>query len=73
MDKKLEELADDENSYDDQDEESDQDLDSELGDTLDVNDMKYHPNLDREEKSSGDETPAASKANQNQNAQIISG
>ena len=72
MDRKLEELADDANSYDDQDEESDQDLDSELGDTLDVNDMKY-PNLDREEKSSGDETPAASKANQNQNAQIISG
>ena len=56
MDKKIEELEDDGNSYDDEDEESDQDLDSELGDTLDVNDMKY-PNIDKDKSS--DENQAA--------------
>ena len=38
-------------SYDEEDEESDQDLDSELGDTLDVNDMKY-PNAERDQSGS---------------------
>ena len=51
MDKKLEELAEDSNSYDEEEEESNEDLDSELGDTLDVNDMKY-PNMDKDKSSS---------------------
>ena len=50
VDKKVEELAEEGGSYDDEDEESDQDLDSELGDTLDVNDMKY-PNIDKDKSS----------------------
>ena len=63
MDKKIEELAEDENSYDDEDEESDQDLDSELGDTLDVNDMKY-PNIDKD-KSSDENQGAMNISNAN--------
>ena len=53
VDRKVEELAEEAGSYDEEDDESDQDLDSELGDTLDVNDMKY-PNVEKD-RSSGDE------------------
>ena len=55
VDRKVEELADEAGSYDDEEDESDQDLDSELGDTLDVNDMKY-PN-DGKDKSSDEQIP----------------
>ena len=61
VDRKLEELADEANSYDEEDDESDQDLDSELGDTLDVNDMKYPIDKD---KSSDEQLPNAAPANQ---------
>ena len=55
VDRKVEELADEAGSYDEEDDESDQDLDSELGDTLDVNDMKY-PNIEKD-KSSDEHIP----------------
>lgn len=49
-------MAEEEDSYDEEDDESDQDLDSELGDTLDVNDMKY-PNIDKDKSSGDDNNP----------------
>ena len=47
LNKKMDELDEEEGSYDD---ESEQDLDSELGDTLDVNDMNRTA-LDKDNKS----------------------
>ena len=64
LDKKVEELLQEADSYGDEDEESDQDLDSELGDTLDVNDMKY-PAIDKD-KSSDEMQQNATVANANQ-------
>ena len=51
LNKKMDELSEEEGSYDD---ESDQDLDSELGDTLDVNDLNKTV-LDKDNKSSEDQ------------------
>lgn len=50
LNKKMDELEEEEGSYDD---ESDEDLDSELGDTLDVNDMN-RKDQDNDDKSSED-------------------
>lgn len=51
LNRKIDEIEE-EGSYDD---ESDQDLDSELGDTLDVNDINAHPINDKDKMS--DTTP----------------
>jgi len=51
LNKKMEDMDDEDGSYDEEDIDSDQDLDSELGDTLDVN------AITREVQRDSDQTP----------------
>ncbi len=58
LNKKMEEIEEEEGSYDD--EESDQDLDSELGDTLDVNDVnRQYVQYDKDRE--GDDSSPSNK------------
>ena len=61
LNKKMDELSEEDGS--EYDEESDQDLDSELGDTLDVNDMNRTV-LEKARGGTPDESPTSPKRNQ---------